>query len=94
MTVADCPTSELWTQLVSHVMENLTIGDIDRCYRTCAAKPGCQSINYYKEKSICELNSRTIENTPNARVANEDSVYFMIPDPLPPIPGKYTNGIK
>ncbi|KXJ08907.1 Coagulation factor VIII [Exaiptasia diaphana] len=65
--------------LVNHVMETLTIGDIDSCYRTCAAKPGCQSINYYRDKSLCELNSRTIENTPDMRVANEDSVYFTIP---------------
>ena len=43
------------------------------------AKPGCQSINYHTEKSLCELNSRAIENTPDMRVANEDSVYFTIP---------------
>ncbi|XP_028519571.1 coadhesin [Exaiptasia diaphana] len=75
----DCHTSELWTMLVNHVMETLTIGDIDSCYRTCAAKPGCQSINYYRDKSLCELNSWTIENTPHMRVANKDSVYFTIP---------------
>ncbi|XP_028513997.1 ryncolin-1 isoform X2 [Exaiptasia diaphana] len=78
--------------LVNHVIETLNIGDIDSCFRTCAAKPGCQSINFYREKSLCELNSRTIENTPNMRVANEDSVYFTIPDPIPPEPvdGNFT----
>ncbi|KXJ21344.1 hypothetical protein AC249_AIPGENE19604 [Exaiptasia diaphana] len=77
---ANCHTSLWWTHLANHVMETLTIGDIDSCYRNCAAKPGCQSINYYRDKSLCELNSRTIENTPDMRVASEDSVYFTIPD--------------
>ena len=77
---SDCRhTSELWTQLVNHVMEAVTTDDMYSCHRTCAAKPGCQSINYHTEKSLCELNSRTIENTPDMRVANEDSVYFTIP---------------
>ncbi|KXJ08647.1 uncharacterized protein LOC110248500 [Exaiptasia diaphana] len=77
---ADCHTSVWGVQLTNHVMSNLTIGDIDSCYRTCVEKPGCRSVNYYRDKSLCELNSRTMENTPQMTVINEDSVYFKIPD--------------
>ena len=34
----------------------MTPDDIDSCYRTCAAKPVCQSINFYREKSHCGVN--------------------------------------
>lgn len=76
---ADCRTSVKGMQLANRVMSALNhIGDSNICYRTCATISGCQSINYYKDKSLCELNSRTIENSPHMTVFKGDSVYFKI----------------
>ena len=63
-------------QLKDHVISSINVGDIHSCFVSCVAKPRCESVNFYKSKSLCELNSRTIENMPLKKVSNKDSVYF------------------
>ncbi|XP_028516011.1 uncharacterized protein LOC114575414 [Exaiptasia diaphana] len=81
-----CQASVDGISLSGHVMSTVVVDDIGSCSDKCAVTPGCQSINFYMKSSLCELNNKTVENTPSHKVQNNRAVYFKNPDPLPPEP--------
>ena len=81
INASKCLVSVEGIALIDQVMDSFSIAQVDICYERCTATLGCESINFYVENRLCELNNRTVENAPNKKVIDEKAVYFSNPNP-------------
>lgn len=54
-----CVTSFQGAFLHRHSYKSAAVSDMFTCYYMCKDDQLCQSLNFYRERSLCELNNRT-----------------------------------
>ncbi|XP_032218989.1 uromodulin [Nematostella vectensis] len=54
-----CETSSQGIALTGHAYKIMRTRDLFACYYKCTAEDKCQSLNYYDDSKLCELNNRT-----------------------------------
>ena len=75
-TKATCFTTRGDIILQNHVIYSQTRSHIGECWQTCEVDPRCQSLNYFVQKLLCEINNRTIDLAPEDAVNVPFTAYF------------------
>lgn len=75
-----CVTSKQGIALLKQTYKSLPVKDMFVCYYLCKEDAVCQSINFYKNRNLCELNNRTR----SVRLSNvvPDSNAFYLDNPF------------
>ena len=71
----DCTSSVEGVALTNHAYKAFVSRDMQVCYQRCVSEELCQSINFAKDRNICELNNRTLATNPLS-FRNEQGVYY------------------
>lgn len=75
-----CVTSKQGIALLKQTYKSVPVKDMFVCYYLCKENAVCQSINFYKNRNLCELNNRTR----SVRLSNvvPDSNAFYLDNPF------------
>ena len=63
-------------KLQGHVIKSLISSEIFECMNECDLHGKCHSINFYRDKSICELNDANHLSNPESLVYSHGSQYL------------------
>jgi hypothetical protein len=64
--------------LLDHVVQSLMVTSSDDCVHECSTNSTCNSINFYEDKNLCEINNATHLSSPEDLVsANRHAIYMM-----------------
>ena len=67
--------------LGNYIIRSLKTEDEYDCGNSCLNEPGCVSVNLKvkgRNKSLCELNSKTLEELPEEGQSDAENVYFQV----------------
>jgi hypothetical protein len=67
--------------LGNYIIRSLKTEDEFDCSNSCLNEPGCVSVNLKvkgRNKSLCELNSKTLEELPEEGQGDAENVYFQV----------------
>ena len=67
--------------LGNYIIRSLKTEDEFDCSNSCLNEPGCVSVNLKvkgRNKSLCELNSKTLEELPEEGQSDGENVYFQV----------------
>ncbi|XP_031556395.1 pancreatic secretory granule membrane major glycoprotein GP2-like isoform X2 [Actinia tenebrosa] len=71
-----CISSTRGLVLAHHVYMSFKTSDPLKCYHECTSDIKCQSINYYRNTQICEMNNRTAGLKPQYIRVDQSAVYL------------------
>lgn len=54
-----CVTSVQGVSLLRHSYKSFAVHDMFICYNKCKGDKLCQSLNFHRDRHLCELNNRT-----------------------------------
>ncbi|XP_031556394.1 uncharacterized protein LOC116293141 isoform X1 [Actinia tenebrosa] len=78
-----CISSTRGLVLAHHVYMSFKTSDPLKCYHECTSDIKCQSINYYRNTQICEMNNRTAGLKPQYIRVDQSAVYLDNPYKTP-----------
>ena len=67
--------------LGNYIIRSLKTEDEFDCSNSCLNEPGCVSVNLKvkgRNKGLCELNSKTLEELPEEGQSDAENVYFQV----------------
>ena len=79
LTHSTCHNSISDVILKDHVIFSLSTDYLIDCWGVCEDDGRCQSLNFFIELHLCEINNRTIENRPEHAVIVPDTIYYSNP---------------
>lgn len=71
-----CVTSIQGIALSKHNYKSALVKDMFVCYYLCKEDALCQSIIFYKDRNLCELNNRTLSVRPSNVVPDSNAFYL------------------
>lgn len=71
-----CVTSVQGISLSNQNYKSVLVKDMFVCYFMCKEDPVCQSINFYKDRNICELNNRTL-SVRLSKTESDSNAFYM-----------------
>lgn len=71
-----CVTSVQGISLSNQNYKSVLVKDMFVCYFMCKEDPVCQSINFYIDRNICELNNRTRSVRLSKTESDSNSLYL------------------
>lgn len=75
-----CVTSVPGVSLLKHSYKSIVVQDMFVCYHQCKQDKLCQSLNFHRDRNVCELNNRTISVSLQLDFApNSDAFYLENP---------------
>ena len=74
-----CVTSVQGVSLLKQNYKSVVVRDMFVCYYMCKGEAICQSLNFYRDRNLCELNNRTRSVRPFNVVADSSAFYLENP---------------
>jgi len=75
-----CRSSKSDVILKNYVIVSLPSADLNDCWLKCQNEDRCQSLNYFLELQLCEINNNTIQRAPKSIIAGVPfTTYFENP---------------
>jgi len=78
-TCSKSRVSQLGIMLTDHVIFLTSKDSPLDCWNTCKDDFRCQSLNFFINTRLCDVNNRTVEHVPKDAVKVPDTVYFTNP---------------
>jgi len=78
-TCSKSQLSLLGIMLKDHVIYSVSKDSPLDCWNTCKDDVRCQSLNFFINTRLCDINNRTVEHAPDDAAKVPDIVYFSNP---------------
>lgn len=63
-------------KMLGHLVNALSVNSLTRCVYECLVTAKCLSLNYYQDKTLCELNSEDSMTAPDSLLEYEGNVKY------------------